>query len=127
MFEYQAKRFEVENDALRILHHIRKREASEQSPINIDTSKVILNTDLRRLVFINYDKNTLWRATNTNETIKFYPLNTTAEFNPKFYDQNLHQEYYLQNFHFHWAHHDNGRGSEHFIDNRSFPLEVIFQ
>ena len=95
-----------------------------QSPINIITSKAVLDPNSKELEFVNYGSKQTWNVTNNGETIKFVVANSMEADNlPYFNNKNTQSSYVIQNFRFHWGV-SNSEGSEHQIDSQVFPLEL---
>ncbi|GAV02564.1 hypothetical protein RvY_13109 [Ramazzottius varieornatus] len=95
-----------------------------QSPINIETSRVINNSLLVPMEYINYEArpaNDVWTVSNNGHTVQF-----SAEFIevPQLTGGGLVEgQYDFRQLHFHWGGNDS-RGSEHAIDGKQYPLEV---
>ena len=93
-----------------------------QSPIDIDRSKVDYDPDLMPdLKFTRYDIPYDWELTNNGHG---FAVNPTKQMEP---EMEIHGwgQYRFAQFHFHWG----GRnfrdvGSEHTIDGESFPMEI---
>ncbi|KAM8962409.1 carbonic anhydrase 4-like [Pelodytes ibericus] len=89
-----------------------------QSPINITTSFVQVNSSLGPLIFTNYsDKTTLLALSNTGHTVEV-TLNSGVAISggglPATYDGIA--------FHFHWG--NRSAGSEHKLDGKQYPMEM---
>ncbi len=50
------------------------------------------------------------------------PINKNNTLIPKISGSNFKEQYNLVQFHFHWG--PVNQGSEHLVDNKSFPLEL---
>lgn len=94
----------------------------KQSPINVVTSDVIVDTDrLRPIVFTGYDA-----VYNVNMTLENNGHTVQVDLNEPFSiisGGGLPGDFVAQQFHFHWGAVDT-RGSEHHINDRHFPMEM---
>ena len=94
-----------------------------QSPINIETSKAVFNSNLlKRPLRIVYDINACSQIKNTGYTFQIdgYPRNHTRVSGGPV----DHQFNFLQ-FHMHWGD-DIFNGSEHLIDDKPYSAELHF-
>lgn len=95
-----------------------------QSPINIELNKIIYNPLLKPFKFINYNKKLMWNFTNNQHTVIMSPIyNNMLNINISVNGSNLIELFHLLQVHFHWSI-SNFKGSEHYIDNKSYPLEM---
>lgn len=99
---------------------------NKQSPINIETDKVIVDKKLKPFIFDGLKSIDHLRLLleNNGHTAKV----TVGSNNPKdsiisVLGGPLHVPYIVEQFHFHWGSRD-GRGSEHSINGRFFPMEM---
>lgn len=91
-----------------------------QSPINIELNRVIPHKSLKPLQLQSYNKILHWDVFNTLNSIVFFPNGPVI---PKFAIPGVNDPFALTSFHFHWSM-NNSEGSEHFIDDQQFPLEM---
>lgn len=93
-----------------------------QSPIDIETKKVVVDSD-RKLTFVNYDVDTKLKLVNNHHTISIEPIEVTKT--PSVKSSWLNREFELAEIHFHWG---DGQtvGSEHKIDGQSSLAEAHF-
>ena len=96
-------------------------EGLRQSPINIDTKKLLKGPELIDLKLNNFNKSLSGTWTNARNSIRFDPAagSSSATF------QNHRGIYELQQFHFHWGS-TSSEGSEHTIDGRAYSGELHF-
>uniref|UniRef100_A0A7M4EUL6 Carbonic anhydrase 4 n=1 Tax=Crocodylus porosus TaxID=8502 RepID=A0A7M4EUL6_CROPO len=94
-----------------------------QSPINIVTSKVKMDWNLKPFTFEGYEKQTAkWVLENDGHSVK-----VTLQESAKITDGSLNSKYKATQFHFHWGSHGNwgsSPGSEHSIDGERYAMEV---
>ncbi|CAG2198520.1 CA [Mytilus edulis] len=92
----------------------------KQSPINIDTRQVVLNTKIEPFDFSNINTIHGSRMTivNHGKTVEVEVLDDN------WYNTGggLHGRHIVKQFHFHWGNADH-RGSEHDVDGKQFPME----
>uniref|UniRef100_A0A7M4FXI2 Carbonic anhydrase 4 n=1 Tax=Crocodylus porosus TaxID=8502 RepID=A0A7M4FXI2_CROPO len=97
-----------------------------QSPINIVTSKVKMDWNLKPFTFEGYEKQTAkWVLENDGHSVK-----VTLQESAKITDGSLNSKYKATQFHFHWGSHGNwgsSPGSEHSIDGERYAMEVSEQ
>lgn len=95
----------------------------KQSPINIISTDVILNSSLLTpFVFTNYNTtkiNSTFNITNNGHTVQVDVTDGFFEIT----GSGLADTYVTKQFHFHWGKNDT-RGSEHLIDGKHFPMEM---
>ncbi|XP_036415070.1 carbonic anhydrase 4b [Colossoma macropomum] len=91
---------------------------TSQSPINIVTKKVAVNSTLTPLGFQGYQEAFHSIITNNGHTVKLN-LSGTA----KISGGDLGATYKAVELHFHWGK-DGGPGSEHTIDGEQYPMEM---
>ncbi|XP_061667143.1 carbonic anhydrase 4-like [Syngnathoides biaculeatus] len=93
---------------------------SRQSPINIDTRLVSVNTSLNDFVFINYDNpSILDNITNTGKTVK-----VNFKRGVQISGGGLSEPYDGLQFHLHWGNLSNVPGAEHAVDGVRAPMEL---
>ncbi|XP_019401196.1 PREDICTED: carbonic anhydrase 4 [Crocodylus porosus] len=94
-----------------------------QSPINIVTSKVKMDWNLKPFTFEGYEKQTAkWVLENDGHSVK-----VTLQESAKITDGSLNSKYKATQFHFHWGSHGNwgsSPGSEHSIDGERYAMEL---
>ncbi|GAU88508.1 hypothetical protein RvY_01195 [Ramazzottius varieornatus] len=100
-----------------------KCDGRRQSPIMFDMKYAFKDTDLRRLTLVDYDDAPVkdqWSVTNNGHVVQFSGYFRTP---PQLQGGNLPGKYIFEQMHFHWG--SNATlGSEHLVDQKSFPLEV---
>ena len=92
-----------------------------QSPVNIDTNTLVLNTDLITPRLWNFEQYYNGTFTNNGHTVRFDP----APDSPTALFQNHLGTYELQQVHFHWGA-TNTRGTEHTTNGGGLSGEVHF-
>uniref|UniRef100_A0A7M4FXH9 Carbonic anhydrase 4 n=1 Tax=Crocodylus porosus TaxID=8502 RepID=A0A7M4FXH9_CROPO len=101
--------------------HCQQIEGNSQSPINIVTSKVKMDWNLKPFTFEGYEKQTAkWVLENDGHSV-------TLQESAKITDGSLNSKYKATQFHFHWGSHGNwgsSPGSEHSIDGERYAMEV---
>ncbi|XP_019366655.1 PREDICTED: carbonic anhydrase 4 [Gavialis gangeticus] len=95
-----------------------------QSPINIVTSKVMIDWNLKPFTFEGYDtkQSTKWVLENDGHSVK-----VTLKEPAKIGAGSLKSKYTATQFHFHWGSHGNwgsSPGSEHSIDGERYAMEL---
>ncbi|XP_077167421.1 carbonic anhydrase 4 isoform X2 [Paroedura picta] len=98
----------------------------KQSPINIVTSKVEIDWNLKPFEFINYQvkQQTDWNITNTGHSVQ-----VNLDGSAKIASGGLPSQYKAVQFHFHWGRGatkslDMEPGAEHTIDGERYPMEL---
>jgi carbonic anhydrase len=94
-------------------------KGTSQSPINIDTTEVVADSNLKPFVFHNYTLALNLNFTNNGHTVVANPGSDI----PYITGSDFTEPYYFLQFHMHWGH-NIYQGSEHFIDEDKFPLEL---
>jgi len=99
-------------------------EGEAQSPIDIRTSHVKYDPNLKPLSLNGYTSNMsyVWNFTHNGHTIVAHPP-PLARLSMS--GGGLPDVFYLVQFHFHWGY-NAFQGSEHTINGRKYPLEVHF-
>lgn len=100
-------------------------EGESQSPIDIKTSHVKYDSNLKPLTLTGYSSNMtsyVWNFTHNGHTIVAYPP-PLARLSMS--GGGLPETFYLIQFHFHWGY-NAFQGSEHTINGHKYPLEVHF-
>ncbi|XP_061166541.1 carbonic anhydrase 2-like [Saccostrea echinata] len=94
---------------------------TSQSPISVDTSKVVLDTTLTAFNFTGYDKVNKVKMSmkNNGHTVQIDLLGNMMSIS----GGGVSDTYRAEQFHFHWGSEDK-RGSEHDINDRHFPMEM---
>uniref|UniRef100_A0A8D2IPI2 Carbonic anhydrase n=1 Tax=Varanus komodoensis TaxID=61221 RepID=A0A8D2IPI2_VARKO len=91
-----------------------------QSPINIRSEKAIHNRSLGAITLTGYDDGKkLQEMINSGKTVDI-----ELEDGLYFTGHGLPAQYAAKSFHFHWGDGDSRPGSEHYIDNRQYPMEL---
>ncbi len=101
-------------------------EGEAQSPIDIRTSYVKYDPNLKPLSLNGYTSNMSsysWNFTHNGHTIVAYPPPPLARLSMS--GGGLPDVFYLVQFHFHWGY-NAFQGSEHTINGQKFPLEIHF-
>ncbi|KAL6470897.1 hypothetical protein MHYP_G00195470 [Metynnis hypsauchen] len=93
-------------------------DGKSQSPINIVTRKVTVNSTLTPLGFQGYQEAFHSTITNNGHTVKI-----GLSGNAKISGGDLKATYKAMELHFHWGK-DGGPGSEHTIDGEQYPMEM---
>ena len=93
---------------------------SEMSPIDIDTSEVVVDSSLTELQFNDWDTAYAGTFGNNGHSVQFDPDTPGAATTVNFLGT-----YSLQQFHMHWGRR-TGEGSEHRIDGSQAELEIHF-
>ncbi|XP_072503025.1 carbonic anhydrase 4 [Notamacropus eugenii] len=91
---------------------------NRQSPINIDTTKTILNSTLIPFQFINYDQKKSLSIINNGHTVEVQ-LDDTIRIS----GGGLNETYKAVAFHLHWSN-SLDKGSEHTINGKSYAMEM---
>lgn len=92
---------------------------NSQSPVHIITEKAKYEMKLNEFHFAGYKTKAKHQIVNNGHTIQLnidYIANIT--------NGGLLDVYKALQFHFHWNHHKHNEGSEHILNNKSYPLEV---
>jgi len=99
-------------------------EGEAQSPIDIRTSYVKYDPNLKPLTLNGYTSNTsyVWNFTHNGHTIVAHPP-PLARLSMS--GGGLPDVFYLVQFHFHWGY-NAFQGSEHTINGQKYPLEIHF-
>ncbi|XP_061188853.1 carbonic anhydrase 14-like [Saccostrea echinata] len=94
---------------------------TSQSPISVDTSKVVLDTNLTAFNFMGYDQINKVKMSmkNNGHTVQIDLMGNMMTISRG----GVSDTYWAKQFHFHWGSEDK-RGSEHDINNRHFPMEM---
>ncbi|XP_062992978.1 carbonic anhydrase 4-like [Elgaria multicarinata webbii] len=91
-----------------------------QSPIDIQSGKAVRNSRLEAITLTGYDDNKkLLEAKNTGKTVDF-ELGEGLRLSGR----GLPAPYAAKSFHLHWGNGDSKPGSEHYIDNRRYSMEL---
>uniref|UniRef100_A0A8C8DR74 Alpha-carbonic anhydrase domain-containing protein n=1 Tax=Oryzias sinensis TaxID=183150 RepID=A0A8C8DR74_9TELE len=92
----------------------------QQSPINIDTQSTTEDESLGAFTFLNFDdKHAIESITNTGHSVQCN-INGSVEVS----GGGLPHDYTVLQFHFHWGSVASD-GSEHLLDSKRFPMEVL--
>ena len=98
-----------------------KCDGQRQSPININSSTLVMSGELIDLTLNDFDQLYDGIFVNTGHSVQFIPNPGSPV--PTF--QNHRGTYELQQFHFHWGA-NSDEGSEHTVDGREYSGELHF-
>nr|XP_019962607.1 PREDICTED: carbonic anhydrase 4-like isoform X1 [Paralichthys olivaceus]XP_019962608.1 PREDICTED: carbonic anhydrase 4-like isoform X1 [Paralichthys olivaceus]XP_019962609.1 PREDICTED: carbonic anhydrase 4-like isoform X1 [Paralichthys olivaceus] len=91
-----------------------------QSPINIESKKAVLDKQLNAFTFTKFDdKHTIKYITNTGHAVKCVLKENTVEIS----GGGLGHVYSTLQFHFHWGS-TVSKGSEHMVDSKRYSMEM---
>uniref|UniRef100_UPI0037E86417 uncharacterized protein n=1 Tax=Semicossyphus pulcher TaxID=241346 RepID=UPI0037E86417 len=94
---------------------------NKQSPINITTSHVKIDQNLRNFTFVNFSSQHIIKSIkNTGHTVKGILKDNEAEVS----GGGLNGTYSTIQFHLHWGDTEHHPGSEHTIDGHRYPMEM---
>ncbi|KAK7938307.1 hypothetical protein WMY93_001633 [Mugilogobius chulae] len=101
---------------------------SRQSPINIDSTKATLDSNLKTFTFTKFDSKTaLVKMENTGNTSKTYlwiKLSSDVGSGVTVSGGGLSEAYTVLQFHLHWGNMASTPGSEHTVDGTRYPMEL---
>uniref|UniRef100_A0A3B4GY33 Alpha-carbonic anhydrase domain-containing protein n=1 Tax=Pundamilia nyererei TaxID=303518 RepID=A0A3B4GY33_9CICH len=97
--------------------------STHQSPINIDKNNAVPDSHLDAFVFKHFDdKHAIKYITNTGHSMKCVLVENLVEES----GGGLGHDYTILQFHFHWGDtSDTSEGSEHTVDSKRYPMEVV--
>uniref|UniRef100_A0AAX7TZP8 Alpha-carbonic anhydrase domain-containing protein n=1 Tax=Astatotilapia calliptera TaxID=8154 RepID=A0AAX7TZP8_ASTCA len=97
--------------------------STHQSPINIDKNNAVPDSHLDAFVFKHFDNNhAIKYITNTGHSMKCVLVENLVEES----GGGLGHDYTILQFHFHWGDtSDTSEGSEHTVDSKRYPMEVV--
>lgn len=94
---------------------------TEQSPIDIVTSQLEVDSTMKNMKFVGYNNKSLeWSVTKNSHNVGFSLINGEA---PYFTETDTSDQFALLGGHFHWGY-NNEQGSEHTVNGQKFPLEM---
>lgn len=98
--------------------------ASRQSPINIETSRTVLQKYFAPFYFLNANRHPVsMRIVNSCHTVQYFSIYSSDDHRPVIFGGPLKHKYVLDHFHFHWGkRHDHG--SEHLINGVRSAMEL---
>ncbi|XP_022664818.1 carbonic anhydrase 2-like isoform X1 [Varroa destructor] len=88
-----------------------------QSPINIEVSKVVVNSSLGRILLHGFKDKRVYTVKNIGSTVLVLPASADPPI--KLVSENGEERYHFHSLHFHWT-------SEHAINSQYYSLEAHF-